>query len=79
MISGLRIGTVFCLMHNGNQPDWKTRYSTKLFAEKVMPKLQDMWPDWKDDDRWWCKPLETRLDPTETIGGRSRAELEGAR
>ena len=29
MIQSLRIGHVFCLMHNGNQPDWKTRYSTQ--------------------------------------------------
>ena len=28
MITTLRIGHVFCLMHNGNEPDWKTRYST---------------------------------------------------
>ena len=40
MITTLRLGHVFCLMHNGNMPDWKTRYSTKLFAEKVMPHLQ---------------------------------------
>ena len=38
MIRSLRLGHVFCLMHNGNQPDWKTRYSTQLFAEKVMPQ-----------------------------------------
>ncbi len=25
MIRSLRLGHVFCLMHNGNQPDWKTR------------------------------------------------------
>ena len=75
MITNLRVGTVFCLLHNGNQPDWKTRYSTKLFAEKVMPKLQDMWPDHEGDDRWWCKPLANRVDPTETIGGKARSEL----
>jgi alkanesulfonate monooxygenase SsuD/methylene tetrahydromethanopterin reductase-like flavin-dependent oxidoreductase (luciferase family) len=74
MIKGLHIGTVFCLMHNGNQPDWKTRYSTQLFAEKVMPKLRDLWPDWAGDDRWWCHPLETRVDPLETVGGKSRQE-----
>ena len=38
MIKGLRIGTVFGLFHVGNMPDWKTRYSTQLFAEKVMPQ-----------------------------------------
>src|SRR6266436_2881795 len=35
-ITGLRIGHLFCLLHTGNMPDWKTRHSTKLFAEKVM-------------------------------------------
>ncbi len=38
MITNLRIGTVFGLFHVGNMPDWKTRYSTQLFAEKVMPQ-----------------------------------------
>jgi alkanesulfonate monooxygenase SsuD/methylene tetrahydromethanopterin reductase-like flavin-dependent oxidoreductase (luciferase family) len=73
LAKSLRVGTVFCLMHNGNMPDWKTRYSTQLFAEQVMPKLRDVWPDHAGDDRWWCKPMADRLDPTETIGGRTRA------
>ena len=63
MIKGLRIGTVFCLFHVGNMPDWKTRYSTQLFAEKVMPQLQNMWPEYEDDDRWWCKPLDDAARP----------------
>jgi alkanesulfonate monooxygenase SsuD/methylene tetrahydromethanopterin reductase-like flavin-dependent oxidoreductase (luciferase family) len=67
MIRGLRIGHVFCLMHTGDMPDWKTRLNTQLFAEKVMPQLRDMWPGHVDDDRWWCKPLETRVRPEETI------------
>ena len=75
MIKGLRIGTVFGLFHVGNMPDWKTRYSTRLFAEKVMPQLQNMWPEYDNDDRWWCKPLDTRLDPLDTIGGLARSEL----
>jgi hypothetical protein len=40
-----------------------------------MPQLQNMWPEWEHDDRWWCKPLATRLDPLETIGGQARSEL----
>jgi alkanesulfonate monooxygenase SsuD/methylene tetrahydromethanopterin reductase-like flavin-dependent oxidoreductase (luciferase family) len=67
LIKGLHIGHVFCLIHVGNMPDWKTRYSTKLFAEKVMPHLRNMWPEWKDDNRWWCKPMENRLEPEKTI------------
>jgi alkanesulfonate monooxygenase SsuD/methylene tetrahydromethanopterin reductase-like flavin-dependent oxidoreductase (luciferase family) len=67
LIKGLHVGHIFCLIHVGNMPDWKTRYSTKLFAEKVMPELRNMWPEWKDDNRWWCKPMEERLQPETTI------------
>jgi hypothetical protein len=62
-ITGLRVGHVFCLFHSGDMPDWKTRHSTKLFAEKVMPKLRDVWPEWRDDHRWWIQPMEDRLRP----------------
>jgi len=64
MIEGLRIGHVFCLLHTGNQPDWKTRYSSELFATKVMPELRGLWPEYRNDDRWWIHPLEDRVDPT---------------
>jgi alkanesulfonate monooxygenase SsuD/methylene tetrahydromethanopterin reductase-like flavin-dependent oxidoreductase (luciferase family) len=67
LIKGLRVGHIFCLIHVGNMPDWKTRYSTKLFAEKVMPHLRNMWPEWKDDNRWWCKPMDERLHPEEGV------------
>ena len=67
MIKGLRVGHIFCLLHNGNMPDWKTRHSTKLFAEKVMPQLKDLWPEWKDDDRWWIKPYDGRIRPEEGL------------
>jgi alkanesulfonate monooxygenase SsuD/methylene tetrahydromethanopterin reductase-like flavin-dependent oxidoreductase (luciferase family) len=63
-VKGLHVGHLFCLFHNGNMPDWKTRHSTKLFAERVMPKLRDLWPDWSHDDRWWIKPMEDRLRPS---------------
>ena len=72
MIKGLRIGTVFCLMHVGNMPDWKTRLSTQLFAEKVMPQLRNMWPEWEHDDRWWIHPMESRVKPEETFAERLR-------
>jgi len=40
-------------------------YSTKLFAEKVMPKLKAMFPDWApewaDDNRFWTTPLDRRV------------------
>ena len=32
-----------------------TQYNTKLFAEKVMPQLRDLFGEW--EDRWWPKPM----------------------
>ena len=67
LIKTLRVGHVFCLIHTGNMPDWKTRYSSKLFAEKVMPKLRNMWPEWENDNRWWIKPMAARVDTPATM------------
>ncbi len=67
LITSLRVGHVFSLFHCGNMPDWKTRHSTKLFAEQVMPHLRAMWPDWDGDDRWWIQPLADRVRPEQTI------------
>ncbi len=50
LIKGLHVGNVFCLMHVGDMPTEKCMYSTKLFAEKVMPKLRDMFPECADDE-----------------------------
>ncbi len=61
-----RLGTLFLLFQIGNLPDDKVRNSTRLFAERVMPQLRDIWPEWKNDDRFWCKPLETRVRPEES-------------
>ena len=40
-----------------------------LFAEKVMPRLRDLWPDWKHDERWWVHPMDGRLRPEEARPG----------
>ena len=69
MIKELRLGNVFCLFHTGNMPDWKTRHSTQLFAEKVMPHLQKLWPEYDGDDRWWIKPYDERTDPAQSMPG----------
>jgi len=71
-IKGLHIGHLFCLFHNGDMPDWKTRHSTKLFAEKVMPHLRDMWPEWKHDERWWMHPMDDRIRPEERQPGAAK-------
>ncbi len=78
-IKGLRIGHLFCLFHNGNMPDWKTRHSSKLFAEKVMPHLRDLWPEWKHDERWWMHPMDERVRPEERRPGAEKPRAEWKR
>jgi len=31
------------------------QYNTRLFAEKVMPQLTDLFAEW--EDRWWPQPM----------------------
>ena len=74
LIKTLRVGLVFNLMMIGNMPDWKVRYSTQMFAEKVMPQLRNLWPEYEADDRWWIKPLpeNERVHPEITFETRLR-------
>ena len=61
LIRGLRVGHIFCLMHVGNMPNEKCRHSMRLFAEEVIPKLRDMWPEYDaDDKRFWIQPLDPK-------------------
>ena len=46
LIKTLPVRNIFCLMHVGNMPNDKC-HSTRLFAEKVMPHLRNLWPEWK--------------------------------
>jgi alkanesulfonate monooxygenase SsuD/methylene tetrahydromethanopterin reductase-like flavin-dependent oxidoreductase (luciferase family) len=69
MIRSLRVGNVFCLLHMGDMPDEVTRHSTRLFAERVMPQLRGVFPEWQDDDRFWIHPLESRRDPSPLCAG----------
>ena len=72
MIKSLRVGLVFGLFHQGSMPDWLTRYNTQMFAEKVMPQLRNMWPEYESDNRWWIKPLEGRVQPEVSFDDRLR-------
>ncbi|HIF09033.1 MAG TPA: LLM class flavin-dependent oxidoreductase [Sneathiellales bacterium] len=73
MIKGLHVGNVFTIMHVGDMPNWKCRQSTKLFGEKVLPHLRNIWPDHADDNRFWISPMEDRQAPG-PIGGVEAAE-----
>jgi hypothetical protein len=63
LIEGLHVGHVFCLLHVGDMPAEKCMHSTKLFAEKVMPKLRDRFAEFGEDGRFWCKPLAKQVKP----------------
>ena len=63
LAKGLRVGNIFCLMHVGDMPADKCMYSTKLFAEKVMPKLRNVFPEYASDDRFWTHPISQRAVP----------------
>ena len=45
------------LLQFGNMNKDLTKFNTKLFAEKCLPKLRPLFADW--EDRWWPKPMET--------------------
>ena len=64
LIKSLHVGNIFCLMHVGNMPADKCMYSSRLFAEKVMPKLKGLMPEWSHDERFWCHPLDRLATPS---------------
>ncbi len=65
LIKSLRVGNVFGLFHIGDMPDDKVKYSSKLFAEKVMPRLKKLWPEYQGDERFWLKPSAVRAEAAE--------------
>lgn len=63
LIKSLRVGNIYCLMHIGDMPKELCMYSTRLFAEKVLPGLRDMWPEYEGDTRFWPTPMAERATP----------------
>jgi alkanesulfonate monooxygenase SsuD/methylene tetrahydromethanopterin reductase-like flavin-dependent oxidoreductase (luciferase family) len=54
----MRIGHLLALLQFGNLDRERTMFNVRLFAEKVLPQLKDLWEDeW--EDHWWIKPLAT--------------------
>ena len=43
---------------SGNLDRERTMYNVKLFAEKVLPNLRDVW-DGEWEDKWWINPLSS--------------------
>ena len=40
-----------------------------------MPKLRNLFPDYADDDRFWCKPIAKRVTPGNLPAERDLAAL----
>ncbi len=76
LIKKLRVGNIFCLMQIGDMPKDKCMHSTRLFAEKVMPKLRNVFPDYANDGRFWCKPLPKRAKPAQLAAESELAAAE---
>ena len=56
LAQSLRIGHLMMLLQFGNMSKELTMKNTRLFAEKVMPEVKDLWDDeW--EDKWWIHPL----------------------
>ena len=51
----LKVGHVVCLLHFGDMPNELCRYSTELFATRVMPKIKNIWNEY--EDHWSPKPM----------------------
>jgi alkanesulfonate monooxygenase SsuD/methylene tetrahydromethanopterin reductase-like flavin-dependent oxidoreductase (luciferase family) len=51
----LNVGHLMLLLQFGNMGKDLAAYNTKLFAEKVMPQLTDVFSEW--EDRWWPQPM----------------------
>jgi len=70
----LNVGHLMLLLQFGNMSKDLTRYNTRLFAEKVMPQLRDLFSEW--EDRWWPQPMarEMRAEVPAFAPQRSAAE-----
>jgi hypothetical protein len=43
------------LLQFGNMSKELAKYNTRMFAEKVMPRLKHVHSEW--EDRWWPQPM----------------------
>ncbi len=55
----LNVAHLMLLLQFGNMSKDLCRYNTKLFADKVLPKVRGIFSEW--EDRWWPKPMDAEL------------------
>jgi alkanesulfonate monooxygenase SsuD/methylene tetrahydromethanopterin reductase-like flavin-dependent oxidoreductase (luciferase family) len=59
LADNLNVGNLMLLLQFGNMSKELTKYNTRLFAERVMPKLRDKFSEW--EHRWWPRPMDASL------------------
>ena len=55
--TNLNVGHLMLLLQYGNMGKELAKYNTKLFADKVLPKLRPLFSEW--EDKWWPQPMQT--------------------
>src|SRR6185437_12567090 len=53
--TNLNVGHLMMLLQFGNMNKELAKYNTRLFAEKVLPKLHHIHSEW--EDHWWPEPM----------------------
>ncbi|MBV8522698.1 MAG: hypothetical protein JOY71_11350 [Acetobacteraceae bacterium] len=56
--TNLNVGHLMMLLQFGNMSKGLAQYNTKMFAEKVMPRLKCVHSEW--EDRRWPQPMDRR-------------------
>jgi len=56
---GLNVGHLMLLLQFGNMGKDLAKHNTRMFAEHVMPKCRDVFPQWQD--HWWPQPMHSSL------------------
>src|SRR5438132_10242798 len=51
----LNVGHLMMLLQFGSMGKDLAKYNTKLFAERVLPRLHGLFSEW--EDRWWPAPM----------------------
>jgi alkanesulfonate monooxygenase SsuD/methylene tetrahydromethanopterin reductase-like flavin-dependent oxidoreductase (luciferase family) len=70
----LNVGHLMVLMQFGSMGKELTQYNTRIFAERVMPRVRPLFEAW--EDRWWPRPMQQaeRAAPTPFMPTRLAAE-----
>ena len=61
MADKLNVGHLMTLLHFGNMSKETTTYNTRMFAEKVIPRLRSRFSEW--DDNWFPRDAQPGLAP----------------